>query len=139
VNEVTRHLVADSLRAVKLDDGTWQDVRVTFAELDELELPPDDLAMLMLVAQRKATPEIATASSRVMIAQRLAEAAYSEADLERVQDAQEPDSAALVTEEEAGGTVDGWAAFRGEPEGHEPGEDGGAVRAEPGPDLPAGG
>jgi hypothetical protein len=137
--ELTRHLVADALRQVKDDAGAWVDVHLAPADLDALELPPDDLRMLELVAQRRATPEVATASSRALIAQRAAESLYNEADLERVKDDPEPDPVALVAGEEAGDTVDGWAPFRGESEGPEPGEDGGAVRAVPGDLVPAGG
>jgi len=137
--EMTRYLVADALRQVKGDDGAWVDVHLTPADLDALELPPDDLRMLELVAQRRATPEVATASSRALMAQRAAERLYSAADIDALPDDPEADPVALVASEEAGDTVDGWAPFRGESEGAEPGEDGGAVRAVPGDLVPAGG
>lgn len=136
VMELTRHLVADAVRQVKGEDGAWADVHLTQADLDVLELPADDLRMLELVAQRRASPEVATASSRALMAQRAAERLYSEADLERTQDQPEADPVVLVADEEAGDTVDGWAPFRGEPSGAEPGTDGGAVRAVPGALVP---
>lgn len=137
-NDLVRHLVADALRQVRREDGTWEDVRLAPADLDALELPPDDLRMLELVAQRRTSPEVATASSRVLIARRGVEAAYSASDLEGMDD-DEPAALATVTDGEAGDTVDGWAPFPGEPAGPEPGTDGGAVRAVPGARLPAGG
>lgn len=116
---MVRHLVASSLRAVKGED--WETVALTVDDLDELELPPDDLRALELIARRITTPATITAASRLGVLgdQQLVDAVL-----------------AATTSEEAASTVTGWATFRREHAGVVHREDGGAVRAEPGDDLP---
>lgn len=136
--ELTRAMIAAMVRAVQAPDGAWEDVALTPADLDELELPQDDLRMLELVATRQATPAIATASSRAMIAQRAMAERLTEADLDREPD--DVDSAvAAAAAGEADATVNGWATFRGEPAGAVDRADGGAVRTEPVAGLPGAG
>lgn len=115
-NELVRHLVANMVRGIRDEAGGWVDITVTADQMDELELPPDDIRLLELIARRQATPEIGSAASRAMQAGRsMAEA---------------------LGLEEAEGTVDSFAGFRGEPAGVESGADGGAVRAVAGHDVP---
>lgn len=131
---LTRQMVSAMIRGVRVDDGTWEDVRLTPDQLDALELPPDDLRMLELVATRQATPAIANAAARAMIDVRKAAGMLGAADLEL------DDAVAAETPEagEADATVTGWATFPGEPPGADDREDGGAVRPVTGADLPGG-
>lgn len=117
---MVRHLVASSVRAVRSGD-TWEDVTLTVQQLDELELPPDDLRALEMIARRMSTPALITAASRLGVTgdQDLADAVL-----------------AATTSEEAAATVTGWSSFRGEPAGAHDRADGGAVRAVAGGDLP---
>lgn len=134
--DMTRRMVAGMVRAVRSDDGAWESVTLTPEQLDALELPPDDLRLLELVALRQTTPAIANASSRALIAKEQAARALTAADLD--QDAppdDEPDDA----EEEAGTTVMGWATFPVEPAGAVDRADGGAVQPEPLAGVPGAG
>lgn len=133
---LTSTMVAGMVRSVRAIDGTWEDITLTPAELDALELPPDDLRILELVATRRATPDVASASSRALIAQREIARRLTAADLDR--DAP-PDAKPAREDEEADAPVTGWATFPGEHAGAVDRADGGAVRPEPGPGVPGAG
>lgn len=122
---MVRHMVASMIRGVQADDGTWMDLPagLQVSLIDELELPPDDIRALELIARRSTTPAVVSAASRAALAGRAA--------LDRAA----PGLADLV-EREAAATVDGWSSFRGEPEGAVDREDGGPLRAVPGDDVP---
>lgn len=122
---MVRHMVGNMIRGVQDDDGTWMDLPVGLQVelIDQLELPPDDIRALELIAQRATTPAIVTAASRAALA--------GHAALDRAA----PDLADIV-EREAAATVEGWSSFRGEPQGALDREDGGAVRAVSGDDVP---
>jgi hypothetical protein len=135
--EMTRHMVAGMIRVVRSEDGAWEDVTVTPDHLDALELPPDDLRLLELVAMRQTTPAVANASSRAIIAQERMAGLLTADDLDR--DAPTAPDAPAGEDEEAGATVTGWATFPGQPEGAVDREDGGAVQPEPGPGVPGAG
>lgn len=122
---MVRHMVANMIRGVQAEDGTWMDLPAGLQVelIDQLELPPDDIRALELIARRATTPAIITAASRASLA-----------GLEAI-DAAAPEIAAAA-EREAAATVDGWAAFRREPEGAVDREDGSEVRPVPGDDVP---
>lgn len=122
---MVRHMVASMVRGVQDAEGSWEELPVGLPadQLDELELPPDDLRALELIARRQATPQEVSAAARVAMAR--------DAAVERVAPA-----LAAQESEEAASTVTGWAPFRGEPTGPVDRADGGAVRAVPGDDLP---
>lgn len=131
---LTRQMVAAMLRAVRGDADVWEDVRLTVEDLDRLELPPDDLRMLELVAGRQTTPAVATAAAKAMIAAREVAETLGVAELAM------GDAIAAETPEveEADATVNGWATFPGEPAGALDREDGGEVRPVPGADVSEG-
>lgn len=136
VASLTRAMVAGMIRAVRAGEDAWEDVHLTPEQLDALELPPDDLRLLELVATRRTTAAIANAASRAMIASQEVAATLGVEDLDL--DDAVADEAGAALPEEADATVTGWATFPGKPPGAVDREDGGAVRAEPGDDVPGG-
>jgi hypothetical protein len=97
------------VRAVELEDGTWERVSLTADDLRNGGMVPDDLESLIAIATGIRTPVQVDAESRLELG------------------LMEPAEAEAIREREAASTVTGWAGFRDNAGGDAPREDGGDV------------
>lgn len=112
--ELQAHMAARTLRGVWDEEaGAFVPVALDPAQLDTLELPPDDVTALEGIGLRRQTPNQVTAQSLL--------------DLGLIS----PAEAKQVVDEEAGGTVDAYGPFRLQQGGADPRADGADVRAAP--------
>jgi hypothetical protein len=111
-------LAAETIRALapkgsnEEDEGAWQSVRLTGPELQEADIPQEDLHAILMIANRRQTPNDVSMRAAVSLG------------LDGVI------ATAREAAAEAGGRVSDFAPFRGESGSSDSGASGAAVRAE---------